>query len=366
MKLSSSLVVLQLKLFSISLLIFSSLSVLAAAPKDYSVQLAWKDIQTFLPERLRFDDRYHPRESWWQWHGHDVHLDRFDSPSAPALVILLHGVGTNGRQMSLIAGGPLARQGFATVALDLPGYGVTRVGDQEKVTYDSWVQLVSDFIDEQRRENDRPVFLYGLSAGGMLSYHVAALNRNVDGIIGMTFLDQRDALIRHATARNKFISMVGRPMLWASDNPISGGIKFPLRLVSKMNALVNDDDALSVFLNDESSAGNWVSVRFVRSYITYQPVIEPENFSLCPILLTQPAMDRWTPLALSQPFMNKLPEGVGRTVMLDNAGHYPLEEPGLSQLDTAMAEFIRARLSVLSVASSSDKMNKLQGEGLTF
>lgn len=335
-----------------NLSIFLLLGVVLSSPvfsseelANYSSQKDWKEIQEFLPKRLRFDEAYHPQESWWQWRGHDVHLDRFNNDSAPALVILLHGVGTNGRQMSLVAGGPLARQGFAVVALDLPGYGVTRVGDQEQVTYDSWVALVSDFINEQRRDNNRPVFLYGLSAGGMLAYHAAALNGHVDGIIGMTFLDQRDAKIRHATARNSFISVTGRPLLWMSDNPVTGGVKFPLRLVSKMNALVNDDDALSVFLKDGSSAGNWVSARFLHSYLTYQPVIEPENFSLCPILLTQPAEDRWTPLALSEPFMEKLPKGIGRHVMLENAGHYPLEEPGLSQLESAMVAFIQARLN---------------------
>lgn len=311
---------------------------------NYSSQEDWKDIQEFLPKRLRFDDVYNPEESWWQWRGHDVHLDRFDNSSAPALVILLHGVGTNGRQMSLVAGGPLARQGFAVVAIDLPGYGMTHVGDQEPVTYDSWVALVSDFINEQRRDNKRPIFLYGLSAGGMLAYHAAALNGNVDGIIGMTFLDQRDANIRHGTARNSFISITGKPLLWISDNPVTGGLKIPLRLVSKMKALVNNDDALSVFLEDGSSAGNWVSVRFLHSYLTYQPVIEPEDFSICSILLTQPAEDRWTPFALSEPFMEKLPKGIGRHVMLENAGHYPLEEPGLSQLESEMVAFIQERL----------------------
>ncbi|MEU9321793.1 hypothetical protein [Streptomyces sp. NPDC048295] len=28
------------------------------------------------------------------------------------------------------------------------------------------------------------------------------------------------------------------------------------------------------------------------------------------------------------------------TVMLDNAGHYPLEEPGLQQLQDAIADFV--------------------------
>jgi hypothetical protein len=31
------------------------------------------------------------------------------------------------------------------------------------------------------------------------------------------------------------------------------------------------------------------------------------------------------------------------TVMLTNAGHYPIEEPGLQQMQDAIAEFVTAR-----------------------
>lgn len=51
------------------------------------------------------------------------------------------------------------------------------------------MQCGSDLIDEELKKNDRPIFLYGLSAGGMETYHVAAKNRSdkIKGIIGMTF-----------------------------------------------------------------------------------------------------------------------------------------------------------------------------------
>jgi hypothetical protein len=40
---------------------------------------------------------------------------------------------------------------------------------------------------------------YGLSAGGMLTYHVTALNIKVKGIIGMTFLDALVQQVRDET-----------------------------------------------------------------------------------------------------------------------------------------------------------------------
>ena len=53
-----------------------------------------------------------------------------------------------------------------------------------------------------------------------------------------------------------------------------------------------------------------------------------------------PAEDRWTPLHLSEPFLLRLSPIVPvNTVMLDRAGHYPLEQPGLSQMVDAIDAF---------------------------
>ncbi|WP_278259375.1 hypothetical protein [Nocardioides convexus] len=73
-----------------------------------------------------------------------MHLDTYRNPDAPVKVILLHGVGTNGRQMSLVLGRPLAERGYETIAIDMPTYGVTEVADGALVTYDDWVRLGSD------------------------------------------------------------------------------------------------------------------------------------------------------------------------------------------------------------------------------
>lgn len=305
----------------------------------YEQQQAWKDIQTFLPEDMRFNAQFKPQETWWDWQGHHVHIDRFNNPASPVRVILLHGVGTNGRQMSLIVGGPLSKHGYETLAIDMPGYGLTKVNPKDKFTYDTWVQLASDFIDAERARDPRPIVLYGLSAGGMLAYHIAAKNPHVAGIIGMTFLDQRNQMVRDETARNWFMSRVGGPAAHLFSGWPFGGMKMPMSWASKMYTLANNPDALKIFLKDSSSAGNAVSLSFLNSYLNYSPAVEPENFTVCPILLTQPAKDAWTPLALSQPFLDKLkvPHSV---VMLENAGHYPLEQPGLKQMEDAIVAFL--------------------------
>jgi len=312
---------------------------------SYAEQTQWQAIQAFLPPEYRIDATHAPQEEYWPWRGHQVHLDRYANPAAAARVILFHGVGTNGRQMSTIAGLPLFRQGLETVAIDMPGYGETKVAAGAKVRYDTWVELASAFIDHERSRDSRPIFLYGLSAGGMLTYHAAALNGHVAGIIGMTFLDQRVPQVREQTALTPLMGRLGVPMIHALARTPLAGLKMPMWLASKMHTLVNDRAALKACLKDPTSAGNWASLRFLSTYMGYAPAIEPEAFDVCPVLLTQPAADRWTPLALSQPFLQRLGRVEVMTRMLDNAGHYPLEEPGLGQMNEAIAAFVARTLA---------------------
>lgn len=273
---------------------------------NYTKQIAWKKIQDNLPKKFHFTAEYKPTEEWWDWKGHNVHLDAFRNEEAEAKIILLHGVGTNGRQLSLIVGGPLSQKGYETVAIDMPTYGVTQVKKGITVTYDDWVDLASDYIDEESKKDNRPIFLYGLSAGGMETYHVAAKNKKVKGIVGMTFLDQRKQMVRDATAHNILMSRVGIPAAGLFRKIGLGSLKLPMKIASKMYALANNDTVLKIMLQDKTSGGNLATMTFLDSYGNYKPKIEPKTFDTCPVLLTQPALDRWTPKYLSIPFLSEL------------------------------------------------------------
>ncbi|MGW4380378.1 alpha/beta hydrolase [Kitasatospora sp. NPDC004531] len=312
------------------------------APDYYRDQQAWRDLQQFLPERLRLTDATAPEEEYWDWRGNRVHLDRYRNPEAKAKVVLHHGVGTNGRQMSLILGAPLARRGFETVALDNLGYGLTKVKPGTTPSYDDWVDLVVDFLAYEQSRDDRPIVLYGLSAGGMLTYHVAAKapRDTLRGIVGMTFLDQRDQQVRDETSHDKLTARAGVPLMGLIAKTPAASAKYPMSLASKMSALANDPEAMKVLMKDPTSAANWVSVRFLDSYATYTPVVEPPEFDACPVLLTQPAEDRWTPHHLSVPVLSRITKVPVDTVMLEGAGHYPLEDPGLRQMEDAIAAFV--------------------------
>ena len=309
---------------------------------DYRTQSYWRDIQAFLPKEFQLDRAHEPSEEWWQWRQHQVHLDCFRNPNAKVKVILFHGVGTNGRQMSTILGRPLFKHGFEAIAIDMPEYGMTQVASDALVTYDDWVQAGSDLIDAELAKDRRPIVLYGLSAGGMLAYHTAALNKKVKGIVGMTFLDQREQQVRDETALNFLMSRIGVPLThFAAKTPLAT-LRMPMSLASKMSALVNNKAALKACLRDPTSAGKWVTMKFLSSLTTYKPMVEPEAFTVCPILLTQPEKDTWTPLHLSEIFLKRVNRVTTKVVMLNNAGHYPLEQPGLTQLCDAVVDFINA------------------------
>ncbi len=238
---------------------------------SYARQSAWREIQAHLPPQHQLAPGEEPAEEWWPWRDHEVHLDCYRGPRAPAKVILFHGVGTNSRQLSTILGAPLHRRGFETIAIDLPEYGVT--------------------------------------------------------------------------ALNVPMSRVGAPLVrLAARTPLSG-LRMPMRVASKMHMLVNDEATLRACLRDRTSAGNAMTMTFLDSYLAYRPVVEPEQFDVCPILLTQPGEDRWTPLHLSLLFLNRIERVPVTTVTLEGAVHYPIEATCLEQLTAAVEAFAREQVA---------------------
>jgi alpha-beta hydrolase superfamily lysophospholipase len=121
--------------------------------------------------------------------------------------------------------------------------------------------------------------------------------------------------------------------------PFPNAISMPFYLASKMWALANDPTAMKIFMADKTSAGAWTSMKFLSSFMNYEPAVAPEQFTVCPILLTQPAVDYWTPLHLAELFLKRVKKVDVKIVMLENAGHYPLEQPGLQPMHDVIISF---------------------------
>jgi hypothetical protein len=53
----------------------------------YSKQTNWREIQ-FLPDQFQLGAGQEPKEEWWPWQQHRIHLDCYRNPDAPLKVIL--------------------------------------------------------------------------------------------------------------------------------------------------------------------------------------------------------------------------------------------------------------------------------------
>lgn len=75
-----------------------------------------------------------------------------------------------------------------------------------------------------------------------------------------------------------------------------------------MNHLVNDKDTLKILLKGRASSSASVQIQFLASYAAYGSPIAVSAFDKCPIMLTQPEKDGWTPIGLSKLSMNGIKE----------------------------------------------------------
>lgn len=315
----------------------------AHARRTYADIAGWERYQPFFPASMRTTPGTTPSEEWWKWNGMDVHLDRLAVPTSPVKVIVLHGVGAYGRVMApaaVIAN----QQGWETVAPDLPGYGLTSVPDQ-RLVYALWVDCVVALVEAELARDGRPVVLFGVSLGGLLAYHAAARSRKVVGLVVTTLCDPRETAVRAGLARTALLGTAGLWLLNATS-ALTDGLPMPMRYVSKMYRISNDPALAALCAGDPLGGGNAVPARFLRTLMDTPPDLEPEDFQVCPVLLTHPGLDRMTDIALSRRFFDRL-AAPKHMVVLDGASHMPTEHPGIEQMEAAVVSFINTLLSRL-------------------
>jgi alpha-beta hydrolase superfamily lysophospholipase len=303
----------------------------------YETHPTWLRYQPHFPEAMRCTTANAPREEYWRWRELDVHLDRFDCPNAALKVIVLHGAGAYGRVMSPVT--VLARRyGYATVAPDLPGYGLTHV-PRARMDYGLWIDCVCDLIDAELARDATPIVLFGVSLGGLLAYQVAARSPKPIGLIATTLADPRERAVRRGFARTPWLGTAG---LWLLErlSPLLDGLPLPMAWMSRMHNISNKRELSQLVASDRLGGGSWVPARFLRTLMTTAPAIEPEAFDRCPVLLAHPGADRMTGIALSRRFFDRL-AAPKRMVVLDGASHMPTEHPGVDQLESEVASFLR-------------------------
>lgn len=300
----------------------------------------WKKIQRLLPDRLQLAEGELPVEDWLQVDRFTVHVDRWTSPDAPASLILLHGAGGNGRLVSAF-GVLAARAGYDVVAPDLPGYGLTRVPNKNALVYDDWRRVAAAVVEAERRRSSKPLVLFGLSMGGMLAYDAAARTGSAAGLVGTCFLDPRKPRVRRSMVRWSWMAPALGPLLTTAP-AITDPIPIPMRIAGNMLAIANDPRLARTIASDPRAGGARMPAGYLRTFLTSEPAVDPETFDVCPVLLLHPAEDRWTDVSATLPFVERL-NVEKQVVMLEGVGHFPVEEPGLTQLEDRLLAFLDER-----------------------
>ncbi|MCH8560914.1 MULTISPECIES: alpha/beta fold hydrolase [unclassified Nesterenkonia] len=292
----------------------------------------------------------HPRVStWWRWQDHQVHIAR-PAPLAAALaapadgsvgadppkpprpavrVLVIHGGGGHSGALWPITS-LLAAQGLDVAAVDLPLYGRTLSLDPGAVRYQTWVRLLVDLLDAEH--DDRPLILLGASMGGMLAYEAAARSPHVAAVGATSLLDPQDWRVRARLTRFGPLAVAGAQL----TRLIPGGaaqMRVPMRAVADFAKMSRDPDLAELCASDPLGGGARIPVGFLSSFLNYDHV--PGAEMTTPVTLLHPTHDAWTPVQLSMRFLLRIAAPT-EAVMLRRCGHFPIEEPGVSDLVAAV------------------------------
>lgn len=301
-------------------------------------ETAWREIYAHVPGALHPPEPLSVQEEWRRIARFDVHIDRWIAPNARARVILLHGGGGHGRLLGVYAW-RLAMSGFETICPDLPGYGLTSTPKRRALVYDDWREVAANLVETERQRGGA-LFVIGASMGGLLAYDAVAMTAMVDGLIATCFLDPTRGDVRRSVIRHPW--MAGPTSLALRLTPsLFNGLNLPMALTGNMRAIANDPALVSAIIKDKRARGNSMPLGFLRSWLMSPPLVPAETFEYCPVLLAHPGLDHWTDFSISEEFYLSLPVDK-RLVMLQNAGHFPVEHPGADQFDTACVNFMSA------------------------
>ena len=273
-----------------------------------------------------------PTSTWWPWRGRNVHIARAVVPDATVRVMVIHGGG--GYSGALWpAAAVVAGEGVEVLAPDMPLYGDTVEPHPSRVRYDDWVDLLCDLVRTERATDPRPLILFGASLGGMLAYEVAARTRQIAAVVATCLLDLSDPEARAAATRYAWMGRPAPALLRVVD-PVLGGLRLPIRWMADMMNMSSDPRLSALCASDPRGGGVSVPLGFLSSWMDYRHTA-PESFDAAPVTLVAPAADNWTPPELSIRFLQRISAPTD-LVMLENCGHFPIEEPGLAQCRDAM------------------------------
>jgi alpha-beta hydrolase superfamily lysophospholipase len=284
----------------------------------------------FLPSTRQAQAELEPTSSWWRWRGHEVHILRRAEGRAPVRVLLIHGAGGHGAALWPVAS-LLPADRVDLAAVDLPLYGRTGSPDPAAVRYEDWVALLRDLVVAE--DDGRPLVLLGASIGGMLAYEVAATTDRVAAVVATCLLDPRDPRARAVMTRFGPLGVLGGPLARLLPGALAG-VRVGMSQVAALSRMSRDPGLSRLCATDPRGGGARVPLGFLASFLAYRHT-PPEQMTRTPVTLAHPARDAWTPVEVSTRWLRRV-AAPADLVVLRECGHFPVEEPGLSDLVSAV------------------------------
>lgn len=272
----------------------------------------------FLP--LEHRSGIEPEHSWWHWRGNRVHLARAPRPEAQVRLIVIHGIGGHSGALWPLAS---AIGGVDLAAVDLPMFGRT-VCDVRETRYADWLELLRELIEVE--DDGRPLILLGASVGGMLAAETAARSGRVDHVVATCLLDPSDRPTRKVITAFGAAGVLARPLSVLVRGPLNN-VMLPIAAVAKLSRMSRSPGLAKLCAADELGGGATVSLGFLASYLRHTPQLPDDT----PVTLLHPEKDAWTPIGISEGTLAKL-RGRTEVVVLRECGHFPVEEPGISDM----------------------------------
>lgn len=217
-------------------------------------------------------------------------------------------------------------------AVDLPLYGLTTSPSPATVRYDDWVRLLIDLIYAEH--DGRPLILLGASIGGLLACEVAALSSLVSQVVATCLLDPQDWRARARMTRFGPLGILGKPFSALARGRVAT-IMISMNSVANLAKMSRNPRLSTLCARDPLGGGVKVPLGFLASYMRYRHTA-PELMST-PVTLAHPGQDAWTPPELSTRLLSRVAAPT-KTVMLRECGHFPVEEPGVTDLIEAIME----------------------------
>ncbi|WP_175547973.1 alpha/beta hydrolase [Saccharopolyspora flava] len=289
----------------------------------------------FLPDSYRRRaTEVRPTSTWWRWRGEHVHIARAAAPDAPARAMVIHGAAGHSGALWPVCS-PFA--GMADLLLpDLPPYGASVVDRPGGIRYGDWVELLCDLVLAERLRDDRPLVLVGASMGGMLAYEAAARTGQVSAVVATCLLDPADPEARRHAARGG-LGSIPRPVLGVLER-FAGGVRVPMSWMAEVGRISRNPELAALCAADPRGGGLHAPIGLLTSFARYRHT-PPEDFAETPVILAHPEADDWTPPEISRRFLDRI-KAPTTLVELENCGHYPAEEPGLTRFAETLYSLI--------------------------